>query len=882
MPGKQRKHVAVVALTTFVAWVLILVTSASSQFVVVSTVPGATTVEVLADGPHTRVSFGIFRRGGLLDLHEDLVWSLCRTLGALAVATSSCCILLVMALLCRGSSLVLWQTLSVMAAGSSALGVPVFVLLQTRPCTDFVLQQGCSLGVGAYFWGVGTVLCVVVAALTQFLDPPPDGFKPFLMKGWLASKKPDSNVGPCFGPRRWMPLNDSDHESTAVGWGADEEENLIADKTDVEQVEDDVEAGEQQPQDHVDSPEPVTVTDKTALLVDLESPCTDDSREFVLSGPAVVYEDLEQEAPSLIELETVDSSVANDEEQEKPTSYSPDHMEELPALVDTMSGESSSKLASSDDQDGRITDLGSLEPSSEEEERITGDESILDRSSVTSAEKLASETQSLADDQPLLVSSPSQEQAPPSKQQAEAVVDDSPRIRLSEAVKKVVPIPVVDLSRSIFPKRRQRRRKLRGYHLMDDSNLSSSLPISPPLEIVTMSMINDAGLDDDLGEEDPLEEEFVDIWDDMERMVSPPLKYTTTNDRPIVKAVEPSTPSPSKPVARNKVRKRSRSKKKRSRSKRHGSPNSLSSSSGSLLSYTIPEESESDLDDSDDDDQSTQPEAETFDPYGNPPVDPFPLAKSLSAPNLALFDQPIKVKAPGLVVENVEMTGVNNVKKSAEIFSSSDSATRGSRGKQNGETSPRSVTHFDEGQTIVSMPESPAKSLPLFRAEREMRGGIHSASGANSESSSEGGGMHELHDLRSLPTFRTIQSQNARVARIRRLQQTTPSCSPIRCKPTYPVPCVSPDNEDYQPRRSSSSRSRASSISTAGRSGSKAKNHTPHDLPPRPPTLNLSAHSRSSGDHSYDSGTTLDKLNAELAVLLRPDGFDEGPSESSL
>ena len=864
---------AAVAGTTCVAMLLWMAAAVSASFVTVQTQPGASHVEVVAHGAQTQVSFGLLRSGGeLLNLPGDSVWKLCR------IVT---CVALLVAVLCGGvvgllvggqqkpqQRHVLWQTVSLLAAGNAVLGVPVYILLESRPCTDFPLQQSCHFGPAAYVWGIATACWILVAILTQVFDPPPP-----VVWGKMLWGKDHDGIPRERGLRRWVRL-ESDHESTSSGgWGPDEEVGLIrgtdpvatTDKTPIPPSQ-----AQEQPLD--DRPEelPATITDKTALLMDVEEEAI-----FEPSGPEVIYQDLEQEAAESVFTGPLEESVLTGPIEDvakaatPPPSvrYSQDQLQNMPSLIDQEDSEMGWTGAPSTIQPEAAleTDLGSLEPSSVED--ITGDDSLLDKRSMSllssdhdDINKLPSATPSVADDQPLLVT---EDPASPQPLPEEAT---NTRASIADAMKKVVPLPVVDLRRAILGRRKHK--KPRGYRLMDDTNLESSLPISPPLEIVTMTMINDAGLD--LGEDDPLEEEFEDIWDEMDRMVSPPSKYSQSRPKPaVVEATEAE-------VVVKKSPRRSRRRKRR-RSKRHGSPNSLSSSSGSLLSYTIPEESESDLDDSDEEEDDDSSRSGTFNPYGSPVVEPLPLTKSRSAPNLALFDQ--MSKAPGRVAEEVQMTGINNTKKRAQVFSTSDSMTRDSS-RQDGETSPCSVADFGRHQdhTIVSLPDSPpAKRLPLFRCEREQREGIHSVCGVFSEDSSNEGGKH---DLRSLPSFRSVKSYNARVARIRRLQQAGGGSppnhkSPIRCIGKYPsIPCVSPDDEKKE-----------SDSQATYYSGNKQLQQTrciPQALPPRPPPLNVSSHSRSSGDHTSMSGATLDELNAELAMLLRPDDLMEGPEEGML
>ncbi|CAB9514353.1 expressed unknown protein [Seminavis robusta] len=106
-------------------------------------------------------------------LEDDAVFTLSRVCLFVALAMGSFTCVLSWAL----SSFVTpteanWKLLSVVAAVSTLLQMPVFLLFETDPCTHFVDVQECVLSSGGYYLILSSVCWVIVALVTQFMDPP--------------------------------------------------------------------------------------------------------------------------------------------------------------------------------------------------------------------------------------------------------------------------------------------------------------------------------------------------------------------------------------------------------------------------------------------------------------------------------------------------------------------------------------------------------------------------------------------------------------------------------------------------------------------------------------------------------------------------------------
>lgn len=65
-----------------------------------------------------------------------------------------------------------WKLLSVFAAISAVLQMPVFLIFETDPCTAYTSTQRCGIATGSFYLVLSTIFWIVVTVATQFLDPP--------------------------------------------------------------------------------------------------------------------------------------------------------------------------------------------------------------------------------------------------------------------------------------------------------------------------------------------------------------------------------------------------------------------------------------------------------------------------------------------------------------------------------------------------------------------------------------------------------------------------------------------------------------------------------------------------------------------------------------
>ena len=78
-----------------------------------------------------------------------------------------------------------WRFLSIASAITAVMGIPVFLILESEPCTMDLNRQSCSLGLGAYFGIASIVVWVALTVGSQILNPPKWGKE---RDAWRASR----------------------------------------------------------------------------------------------------------------------------------------------------------------------------------------------------------------------------------------------------------------------------------------------------------------------------------------------------------------------------------------------------------------------------------------------------------------------------------------------------------------------------------------------------------------------------------------------------------------------------------------------------------------------------------------------------------------------
>lgn len=764
----------------------------------------------------TSASIGLFCEGDFYDVSDDSMWQLSRIFLFIALIIAGGAFALAWAI----STFALptkrnWKLISISSALAAVVQVPIFLVFETSPCKDYPTQE-CELATGSYLL-ICSILCsVLVTVLTVFLDPP----------DWVAEVD------------TWrIPKGETADSSVH---SADEENALRSQPSSPVQSTTDASFFRQLRQ----LPQPAQRP---------KSPLAQASKQNVGSVPGG---NESAPIPNVMQANSIDNTEAellpffavlpsgasryNDAASKTPPF---DVYGESASKAPTFDayGETASRTKPFDvygdaqDDGPGIGGSRAVSPLYGGDESVldgpTGNDSILDGDSfpvhktlvaapteisvattptvvspsVIGAATVASTPTTDVSDIGLNTVAPSARDLPQEKPTV-PTGDRSPQ-------KAMAPPGFLAFASRVRPERMRRNRMINGYAFMDDDDIGSSLPLSPPLE-VTVSLAppdedHDFAAIHSAHEDD---QDLLDDWNALHHYLPPPLNPALVRDPgPIMlssddedsdsdnemegqdgqvsparysAAAEASAPSESlNAVDGGQASRRSPTKRRR----RLRSTNSVSSGT-SLLDLTIEEETDVDLREY----ESENEEKKEEEPDG------VMLVRQRSAPNLAAFNAKASYKEK--VCEDLHMDGVNSYhrvetwRSKGPIKAAEEEAPKPPPSQRMGRS--RSLTPLRGIRRLVSRSPSPReaetaswhqpKRVPMWKEERELRGGIH----ANVSFSGDDSSGDENHSHASSPSLLA----RARQARIKRLQRGSPTSAPLHTMvPLKSLRSVSPD-----------------------------------------------------------------------------------------
>lgn len=158
-------------------WFLLLMhleTIRTCNFLTVSANNGLSLVtdDVVQDDAPNSLDIGILCDSEYFQSEGDTFWDLSRAFWIVSVTLGSLCTILACAL----STFVPpsdanWKALSIGTALSAVLQVPIFLIFEADPCSDYD-EHNCTVSLGVFMLIGSTIIWVAVTLLTQCVDPP--------------------------------------------------------------------------------------------------------------------------------------------------------------------------------------------------------------------------------------------------------------------------------------------------------------------------------------------------------------------------------------------------------------------------------------------------------------------------------------------------------------------------------------------------------------------------------------------------------------------------------------------------------------------------------------------------------------------------------------
>jgi hypothetical protein len=769
----------------------------------------------------------------------------------------------------------LWQGQSIIAAFGAISTVPTFLLYQTDSCTS--LDHSCQWDYGSVLMIV-TCLCGVTVVLLTQCYPPDHEFN--RISAVSFGKRRHISAATDLKVDRTMPNEDDeeDEEPTAIL-------RIVGPVGHSEGVE--------VPMDHHHHLASTKQSQRTRLFPSLfpapslfnHAPMEDDSDadaieegRSVPTGPVLTKPSEDSPLDPIFSSTDVmvmspyghvsSNPTTDDSSASSPAPKDPTNAWKVPVIPNISLIDDVTEVENDDEEvypekqlhsfsgiSAILDDLGSLEPTV-----LDGEESILDN------------------DEDVIAPPPPP--PPPVWSNAKSsVVPSSNPSKLSQWA-------------NVIPSTRKRQRAprlIKGYHLLDDSDMeSSAYYMSPPLEILTLNLSTEQ--DNDLHLADAASAAFgTSTYSSQEP--EPYLEFSDDDDED--EETEYGDIEDSNQTTRNirPERVAARDARRLRRKKRHDRSSDISmASSGSgslnrsLLSVTIEEETAADL----------QEDASSSSDYRNP----VPMIRSRSAPNLARFySSSSSSRGRDEIYDDIHMTGIHQF-HAAHIFREKPSSNRSEYEGSHGQRRRRRQLQ-EPDQVPMLQHTSLHKKNPhsLFRTERALRAGIHDDSLDNEIDDAE---MLGDGDSSSIPSAsRSLRYRTARIARLQRLKQQMQHHTNYVLLSNVPSPATKPEDsarnliasrriQQEFIRKSNvaevklvSSQMDPVSLRTTSSSSSSGLPKEEDDEPNE--ALNTSGYSSSVIDDSIGGDSYLiDLLDVQLAELNRPEGSMVGPDEASL
>ncbi|CAJ1969396.1 unnamed protein product [Cylindrotheca closterium] len=171
---KERLPTIGMACASSFAFLMAILAGTNCNFIQVNAVDGDVLVQT--DGDELEISqagLGVVCPSDFFSTEDDSLWGLSQiffyvsivlgavtTMGAIAVASKKV-----------EPTTTMWRNLSIGSAVTALCAIPVFLIFEATPCTEFQFQQTCIFSTGSHLQIISTLCWVVGVAITQCLEP---------------------------------------------------------------------------------------------------------------------------------------------------------------------------------------------------------------------------------------------------------------------------------------------------------------------------------------------------------------------------------------------------------------------------------------------------------------------------------------------------------------------------------------------------------------------------------------------------------------------------------------------------------------------------------------------------------------------------------------
>jgi hypothetical protein len=218
-----------VALIASGAFILGILSGVNCEFADLIAKPGITLLNIDgAELSQETAPLGVYCTADdvLFDVGSDNMWGISRIFFIVSVVVGSITAALAwLVTFFLPPTPKVWRGISVMSAFTAVSGVPVFLLFESEPCTQFTFQQECTFSTGSYIQIASVIAWIVGVIVTQYVEPPEWGNEKACWRiddgdrEQQGYEDPDPEYGANFRITGYTPT-ESTKQSKASGWAA--------------------------------------------------------------------------------------------------------------------------------------------------------------------------------------------------------------------------------------------------------------------------------------------------------------------------------------------------------------------------------------------------------------------------------------------------------------------------------------------------------------------------------------------------------------------------------------------------------------------------------------------------------------------------------------
>mmetsp|Transcript_42416 Transcript_42416/g.102611 ORF Transcript_42416/g.102611 Transcript_42416/m.102611 type:complete len:1098 (-) Transcript_42416:2292-5585(-) len=172
--NKERLPTIGMACASSFAFLMAILAGTNCSFIEITAVDGDVLVQTDGDelDDISQVGLGVVCPSDFFSTENDSLWGLSRIFFYLSIVLGAFTTMGAIALVSKlEPTSTRWRNLSIGSAMTAVCAVPVFLIFEANPCSEFQFQQTCAFSTGSHLQIVSALCWVLGVAITQCLEP---------------------------------------------------------------------------------------------------------------------------------------------------------------------------------------------------------------------------------------------------------------------------------------------------------------------------------------------------------------------------------------------------------------------------------------------------------------------------------------------------------------------------------------------------------------------------------------------------------------------------------------------------------------------------------------------------------------------------------------